>query len=434
MTDEVTLRARRAVDAVWRIESAKIIATLTRKVGDLDFAEDLAGQALLEAIEQWPAVGVPRNPAAWLTSVATRRAIDTWRRQERLDERHAHMARELENDASHFDDPSSDPDRIDDDVLRLMFMTCHPVLGRKAQVALTLRLVGGLTTEQIGSAFLTPTSTVQQRIVRAKKTLTAAKAVFEVPGRNEFAARLSGVLGVLYLVFNEGYAASSGDEWLRPDTSAEALRIARILAELVPNEPEAHGLVALMELTAARFPARTTASGEPILLADQDRTKWDRGQITRGLAALERADAIGRGRGPYGLQAAIAECHARAAEFSDTDWKRIVLLYEALQRLAPSPVVDLNHAAAVSMAYGPGPALEYVDNIVASGKLAGYHLLPSVRGDLLAQLGRIEEARTELLAAVELTRNDRECALLLAKVDDLDRRPLRSDRSDGVVK
>lgn len=420
MTDDAV---RKAVDAVWRIDGAKIVAALTRTVGDLDLAEDVAGQALLEAIEQWPATGIPRNPAAWLTSVATRRAIDGWRRRERLDERYAHFARELENDAHRFDEDGWDPDRIDDDVLKLIFMSCHPVLNRKAQVALTLRVVGGLTTEEIAKAFLVPTATMQQRIVRAKKTLTAAKVVFEVPPRDEFSSRLSAVFGVLYLIFNEGYAASSGTEWMRTDLSSEALRLSRILAELVPGEPEAHGLVALMELSASRFAARTTADGEPILLADQDRARWDRTQITRGLVALVRADDVGRGRGPYGLQAAIAECHARAATFEDTDWKKIVLLYEALQQLAPSPVVDLNHAAAVSMAYGPAPALEFVDNLVASGELAGYHLLPSVRGELLGRLGRTEEARTELLEAARLAGNEREKAVLIAKADALrDRR------------
>ncbi len=416
MTDDAV---RNAVDAVWRIDGAKIVAALTRTVGDLDLAEDVAGQALLEAIEQWPATGIPRNPAAWLTSVATRRAIDGWRRRERLDERYAHFARELENDANRFDEDGWDPDRIDDDVLRLIFMTCHPVLNRKAQVALTLRVVGGLTTEEIAKAFLVPTATMQQRIVRAKKTLTAAKVVFEVPPRDEFPSRLSAVLGVLYLIFNEGYAASSGTEWMRTDLSSEALRLTRILAELVPREPEAHGLVALMELSASRFGARTTADGEPILLSDQDRARWDRTQITRGLVALARADDVGRGRGPYGLQAGIAECHARAATFEDTDWKKIVLLYEALQQLAPSPVVDLNHAAAVSMAYGPAPALEFVDKLVASGELAGYHLLPSVRGELLGRLGRTEEARTELLEAARLAGNEREKAVLIAKADAL---------------
>lgn len=416
MTDDA---ARNAVDAVWRIDGAKIVAALTRTVGDLDLAEDVAGQALLEAIEQWPVSGVPRNPAAWLTAVATRRAIDGWRRRERLDDRYARFARELENDANSFDEDGWDPDRIDDDVLPLIFMACHPVLNRKAQVALTLRVVGGLTTEEIAKAFLVPTATMQQRIVRAKKTLTAAKVVFEVPPREEFPSRLSAVFGVLYLIFNEGYAASSGTEWMRTDLSGEALRLSRILAELVPGEPEAHGLVALMELSASRFAARTTADGEPILLADQDRARWDRTQITRGLVALARADDVGRGRGPYGLQAAIAECHARATTFEDTDWKKIVLLYEALQQLAPSPVVDLNHAAAVSMAYGPAPALEYVDKLVASGELAGYHLLPSVRGELLGRLGRTEEARAELVEAARLAGNEREKAVLIAKADAL---------------
>ncbi|OYD67272.1 RNA polymerase sigma factor [Rhodococcus sp. OK302] len=410
---------RAAVEAVWRIESAKIIATLTRTVGDLDLAEDLAGQALLEAMEQWPVSGVPRNPAAWLTSVAIRRAIDGWRRRERLDERYAYFARELENDASRFDDVTWDPDRIDDDVLRLMFIACHPVLNRKAQVALTLRVVGGLTTDEISKAFLTPKATTAQRIVRAKKTLTAAKVVFEVPPREEFSSRLGAVLGVLYLIFNEGYAASSGTEWMRTDLSSEALRLARILAELVPQEAEAHGLVALMELSASRFGARTTPTGEPILLADQDRTRWGRTQITRGLAALARADEVGRGRGPYGLQAGIAQCHAQAATFEETDWKKIVLLYEALRQLAPSPVVDLNHAAAVSMAYGPAPALEFVDKLVAAGELAGYHLLPSVRGELLGRLGRNEEARAELLEAARLAGNERERAVLIAKAESL---------------
>lgn len=406
---------------MWRIESAKILATLTRTVGDLELAEDLAGQALLEAVEQWPTSGVPRNPAAWLISVARRRAIDGWRRKDRLDERYTHFARELENDASALETETWDPDRIDDDILRLIFVACHPVLNRKAQVALTLRVVGGLTTEEIAKALLISTATVQQRIVRAKKTLTAAKVAFEVPGREEFASRLGGVLSVVYLVFNEGYAASSGEEWMRTDLSNEALRLARILAELVPQEPEVHGLVALMELTASRFGARTDPDGVPILLSEQNRTRWDRGQITRGLASLARADAIGRGRGPYSLQAGIAECHAVAATFADTDWKRIVLLYEALQQLAPSPVVDLNLAAAVSMAYGPVIGLEYVDKLVSAGTLSGYHLLPSVRGDLLAQVGRIDEARIELLEAARLAGNERERAVLIAKAAGLGR-------------
>ncbi|MCZ4080048.1 RNA polymerase sigma factor [Rhodococcus sp. H36-A4] len=419
----MTADVRREIEAVWRIESAKILATLTRTVGDLDLAEDLAGQALLEAVEQWPTSGVPRNPAAWLTSVARRRAIDGWRRKDRLDERYAHLARALDNDASAVENETWDPDRIDDDILRLIFIACHPVLNRKAQVALTLRVVGGLTTEEIAKAFLIPTTTVQQRIVRAKKTLTAAKVTFEVPERAEFAGRLGGVLSVVYLVFNEGYAASSGEEWMRTDLSNEALRLARILAELVPHEPEVHGLVALMELTASRFGARTDPDGVPILLSEQNRTRWDRGQITRGLTSLARADAIGRGRGPYSLQAGIAECHAVAATFADTDWKRIVLLYQALQQLAPSPVVDLNLAAALSMAYGPVIGLEYVDKLVSAGTLSGYHLLPSVRGDLLAQLGRIDEARIELLEAARLAGNERERAVLTAKAAGLGSAP-----------
>ncbi len=411
--------ARRVVEAVWRMEAAKIVAALTRTVGDLDLAEDLAGQALVEALEQWPATGIPRNPAAWLTSVATRRAIDGWRRRDRLDERYAYLARELRNDASAFDRDVWDPDRIDDDVLRLMFVACHPVLNRNAQVVLTLRVVGGLSTDEIAKAFLTRTTTVQQRIVRAKKALTTARVPFEVPEREEFPSRLGAVLGVIYLIFNEGYAASSGGEWIRADLADEALRLARILAELLPDEPEVHGLVALMELTASRFAARATPSGEPILLADQDRTRWNRAQINRGLAALARADAIGRGRGPYGLQAAIAECHSRALTFEDTDWDRIVLIYEMLAQVAPSPVVDLNHAAALSMAKGPAVALEHVDRIAESGALAGYHLLPSVRGELLHRLGRTAEARGELLEAARLTGNERERAVLLAKAESV---------------
>ncbi|MFI6754774.1 RNA polymerase sigma factor [Rhodococcus coprophilus] len=411
--------ARRVVEAVWRMESAKIVAALTRTVGDLDLAEDLAGQALLAALEQWPGTGVPRNPAAWLTSVATRRAIDGWRRRDRLDERYAYLARELRDDASKFDTDAWDPDRIDDDVLRLMFVACHPVLNRNAQVVLTLRVVGGLSTDEIAKAFLTRTTAVQQRIVRAKKALTAARVPFEVPDREAFPSRLSAVLGVIYLIFNEGYVASSGDDWIRADLADEALRLGRILAELLPEEHEVHGLVALMELTASRFAARATPDGEPILLADQDRTRWNRAQINRGIAALARADAIGRGRGPYGLQAAIAECHSRALTFEDTDWDRIVLIYEILARVAPSPVVDLNHAAALSMAEGPAVALEHVDRLAASGTLAGYHLLPSVRGELLRRVGRRVEARGELLEAARLTGNERERAVLLAKAEEV---------------
>jgi RNA polymerase sigma factor (sigma-70 family) len=426
MTDAPTVRnahdttsARRAVEAVWRIESARIIATLSRTVGDFGLAEDLAQEALVDALAQWPETGVPRNPGAWLTTVAKRKAIDGWRRRERYDDRLAVIAHDLEQEQAEATDVSGalpwDPDRIDDDVLRLVFVACHPVLSREARVALTLRVVGGLSSEEIARAFLVPAATVQQRIVRAKKTLAAAKVPFEVPDRSEFGERLSGVLGVLYLVFNEGYAASSGEDWMRPELSREAIRLGRVLAELTPREPEVHGLVALMELTAARFPARLDANGDPVLLADQNRAKWDRGRIARGRAALARADAIGRGRGAYALQAAIAECHAVASSVDDTDWDRIVVLYEALGRLSPSPVVELNRAAAVAMATGPASALRIVDELVARGSLAGYHLLPATRGELLLRLGRADEAKAEFAIAARLAGNDRERAALEAK-------------------
>ncbi|BCN66239.1 RNA polymerase sigma factor [Prescottella equi] len=412
--------ARRSVAAVWRIESARIVATLTRMVGDFGRAEDLAQDALADALAQWPQTGVPANPGAWLTVVAKRRAIDGWRRQERYDERLAAIAHDLGTE----EDPSSDelpwdPDRIDDDVLRLVFVSCHPVLSREARVALTLKVVGGLSSEEIARAFLVPTSTVQQRIVRAKKTLAAAKVPFAVPERTEFAERLGTVLGVLYLVFNEGHSASAGDDWMRPELSREALRLGRVLVELVPREPDPHALVALMELTAARFPARLDANGDPVLLADQDRRRWDRGAITRGRAALARSDELGRGRGAYALQAAIAECHAVAPSVDDTDWERIVLLYEALGRLAPSPVVDLNRAAAVAMASGPGAALEIVDGLVADGRLAGYRFLSATRAELLVRLGRNREARAEFEAAAELTANVRERKRLEDRASEL---------------
>ncbi|WP_353807337.1 RNA polymerase sigma factor [Agromyces sp. SYSU T00194] len=418
MTDATTRRppdeaaARRAVAAVWRIESAHVVATLTRMSGDFDLAEELAQEALVEALEQWPRTGVPRNGGAWLTTVGKRRLIDAWRRRERLDERYRALARDLEQRA---DAPGGDPDRIDDDVLRLVFTACHPVLSREARVALTLRVVGGLTTEEIARAFVVPVATVQQRIVRAKKTLGAAHVPFAVPEREEFAERLGSVLGVLYLIFNEGHAASSGEDWMRPELSREALRLARIVAGLAPREPEAHGLVALMEFTAARFPARVTADGTPVLLADQDRRRWDRGAIARGRAALVRADATGRGRGAYGLQAAIAECHDVAASVDDTDWERVALLYEALGRIAPSPVVELNRAVAVSMATGPATALRIVDELAASGALRTSHLLPSVRGELLARLGRDDEARAEFLDAAARCGNLRERGVLEGK-------------------
>lgn len=400
---------RRTVDAVWRIEGARIVATLARMTGDVGLAEDLAQEAVLDALTQWPESGVPHNAGAWLTAVAKRKAIDGWRRRARLDERYRAIAHDLEEAG----DDAWQP--IDDDVLRLVFTACHPVLSREAQVALTLRVVAGLTTEEIARLLLVPVATVQQRIVRAKKTLSAARVPFEAPEPNDWGARLGGVLGVVYLLFTEGYAATSGDRWIRIELANEALRLGRVLAGLLPREPEVHGLVALMEFQASRFAARTARDGSAILLADQDRSRWDHAQILRGLAALERADAVGRGRGSYGLQAAIAECHATARSVEETDWDRIVVLYEALGRLAPSPVIELNRAVAVSMATGPANALRIVDRLASDGALRGSHLLPSVRGELLAQLGRTEEARSELLTAAGLAANERESAVLRAK-------------------
>jgi len=407
--------ARRRLEALWRIEGARIVAVLARVTGDVGLAEDLAQEAAADALAQWPASGIPANPAAWLTTVARRKAIDAWRRDARLDERHRAIARRLEQEAA--DGTGWEP--LDDDVLRLVFTACHPVLSREAQVALTLRVVGGLATPEIARLFLLPVPTVQQRIVRAKKTLAAARVPFEVPAPEEWGARLGAVLAVVYLMFTEGYAATSGDRWIRTDLAAEALRIGRILAGLVPREPEVHALVALMEFQASRFPARTRADGTPILLADQDRTRWDRAQIGRGRAALARSDALGRGRGSYALQAAIAECHALAPSVAATDWAQIVLLYEALGRIAPGPVVELNRAVAVSMASGPGPALEIVDRLAAGGALRGSHLLPGVRAELLARLGRTNEARAEFAAAAALAGNEREREVLAAKAAGL---------------
>lgn len=405
---------RRTVDAVWRIESARIVATLAKWAGgDVGLAEDLAQEALVEALTQWPGSGVPQNAGAWLTTVAKRRAIDRWRRDDRLAEKYRVLAQELDEP----DDVTWEP--IDDDVLRLVFTACHPVLGREAQVALTLRVVGGLSSEEIARLFLLPVPTVQQRIVRAKKTLAAAKAPFETPEPSEWAERLGAVLGVVYLVFTEGYSATTGDRWVRTELANEALRLGRVLVGLLPREPELHGLVALMELQASRFRARTAPDGSPVLLEDQDRSRWDHGQVRRGVEALAQADALaaaaGRGRGPYALQAAIAECHALAPSVEETDWHRIVVLYEALGRLAPNPVVELNRAVAVSMAAGPEPALRLVDELVARGELTGSHLVPSVRGELLARLGRTDEARSELLAAASLARNDRQRQVLVDK-------------------
>ena len=408
--------AHRAIDAVWRIESARLIAGLARFTRDVGAAEELAQDALVAALERWPESGVPENPGAWLMATAKHRAIDRARRGATLERKHAELGRELaaEPAAAPELDAAIDDD-IGDDLLRLVFVTCHPVLSREARVALTLRLLGGLSTAEIARAFLVPEPTVAQRIVRAKRTLAAARVPFEAPDGAERAARLASVLEVIYLVFNEGYAATAGDDWMRPALCDDALRLGRILAELVPQEPEVHGLVALMEIQASRARARTSATGAPILLLDQDRSRWDRILIGRGLAALDRAERLGAALGPYALQAAIAAHHARARTPGDTDWAGIAALYDALAELAPSPVVELNRAVALGMAFGPAAGLEVVDALVAHGALDGYHLLPSVRGDLLARLGRHDEARVEFERAAALTRNGRERELLLGR-------------------
>jgi RNA polymerase sigma factor (sigma-70 family) len=407
----------RAIDAVWRIESAKLIAGLARMVGDVGLAEDLAQDALVAALERWPQSGVPANPGAWLMATAKHRAIDQLRRRTMLERKHQQLGHELEaqQEAAVPDLDARLDDHVGDDLLRLVFTTCHPVLSTEARVALTLRLLGGLTTEEIARAFLVPTATIAQRIVRAKRTLAEARVPFEVPRGAELAARLASVLQVVYLVFNEGYAASAGDDWVRPALCEDALRLGRILAGLAPAEPEVHGLVALMEIQASRLRARVGPGGEPVLLLDQDRARWDQLLIRRGLAALARAEALGGALGPYALQAAIAACHARARTATETDWPRIAALYDALAQLAPSPVVELNRAVALAMAFGPAAGLELVDALVAAGTLADYHLLPSVRGDLLAKLGRHREARAEFERAASLTRNARERELLLAR-------------------
>ncbi|MEV6770453.1 RNA polymerase sigma factor [Nocardia sp. NPDC051030] len=410
---------REAVAAIWRIESARIVGALARYTGDFALAEDLAQEALAEALVNWPREGVPRNPAGWLLTVGRRRAIDGFRRRAALDERYSVLARELGEDGVG-GDVLWDPDQIDDDVLALMFISCHPVLSREARVALTLRVVGGLTSDEIAKAFLVPTATVQARITRAKKTLGAARVPFRVPSVQERSERLGSVLSVVYLIFTEGSSASSGGDLIRFDLAGEAQRLGRVLAHLMPNEPEAHGLLALLELTAARFPARTGPEGEPVLLEDQDRRRWDRAAIARGRAALSRAGQLGRGLGAYGLQASIAECHAVAASVEATNWERIVLLYEALGRLAPSPIVDLNRAVAVSMAQGPAAALPIVDDLLAVDALPNSHLLPTVRGELLTRLDRPDEARVELERAAKLCANDRERDLLLRKLAALD--------------
>jgi RNA polymerase sigma-70 factor, ECF subfamily len=408
----------RAIDAVWRIESPRIIAGLTRMVRDVGVAEDLAQDALVAALEQWPQSGVPDNPGAWLTAAAKHRAIDHFRRNARLERKREELGREMEEKEMAVPDfAAALDDTVGDDLLRLVFISCHPVLPSEGRVALTLRLLGGLTTEEIARAFLVPEPTVAQRIVRAKRTLAEKRVPFEVPRGEELAARLSSVLAVIYLIFNEGYAATAGDDWLRPALCEDALRLGRVLAELAPLEPEVHGLVALMEIQASRAGARVDAVGAPILLLEQSRAEWDQLLIRRGFAALAKAAELGPARGPYVLQAEIAACHARARAAEETDWARIVSLYEKLGEIAPSPVIDLNRAVAVSMAFGAAAGLELVDTLTAEGALENYHLLPSVRGDLLQKLGRLEEARAEFERAAALTRNARERQLLLARAE-----------------
>ena len=407
----------RAIDAVWRIEAPRLIAGLARMVRDVGVAEDLAQDALVAALEQWPESGVPRNPGAWLMAAAKHRAIDYFRRNKRLEQKHVELGHELE---ARQNSPMADldaalDDDVGDDLLRLVFTACHPVLSTDARVALTLRLLGGLTTEEIARAFLISEPTIAQRIVRAKRTLAKERIPFEVPRGAELAARLASVLEVIYLVFNEGYTATAGDNWLRPALCDEALRLGRILAELASQEPEVHGLVAIMEIQASRSRARVGPSGEPILLLDQNRALWDQLLIRRGLAALDRAEKLGGARGRYALQAAIVACHARAVTPEETDWVRIAGLYQALATLAPSPVVELNRAVAVSMAFGPQAGLDLVEALTSEPTLQGYHLLPSVRGDLLVKVGRVDEARSEFERAASLTRNARERELLLER-------------------
>ena len=407
----------RAIDAVWRIESPRLIAGLARIVRDVGVAEDLAHDALVAALEQWPESGVPRNPGAWLMAAAKHRAIDFFRRNKLLERKHEELGYEMQagREGAAPDLDAALDDDVGDDLLRLVFTACHPVLSTEARVALTLRLLGGLTTDEIARAFLVSEPTVAQRIVRAKRTLARERVPFEVPRRAERAARLSSVLEVIYLVFNEGYSATAGDDWMRPGLCEDALRLGRILAGLTPQEAEVHGLVALMEIQASRSRARVSPTGEPILLFDQNRALWDQLLIGRGLAALARAERLGGAQGPYAIQAAIAACHARARASQDTDWSRIVSLYDTLSQVAPSPVVELTRAVARAMAFGPAAGLELVDALVASRTLSTYHLLPSVRGDLLVKLGRLDEAREEFERAAALTRNARERQLLLER-------------------
>lgn len=407
--------AHRAIEAIWRIESARLIAGLARLVGDLGAAEELAQDALVAALEQWPASGVPTRPGAWLMGTAKHRAIDLVRRRTMSDRKHQEIGRDVERTQDGLDVDLAIDEDVGDDLLGLIFMACHPILSKDARVALTLRMVGGLTTEEIARGFLVPASTIGQRVSRAKRTLAETHVRFEIPSGAERAARLASVLEVIYLIFNEGYAATAGESWVRPALCEEAIRLGRILAELVPAEPEIHGLVALMEIQASRLGARVGPAGEPILLLDQDRARWDRSLIHRGLTALERAERLGGAMGPYALQAAIAACHARAATAADTDWPRTVALYDALAQLVPSPVVELNRAVAVGMAFGPASGLELVDALAPDPSLKAYHLLPAVRGDLLRKLGRFAEARAEFERAATLTMNAVERDLLLRR-------------------
>lgn len=418
-----TTETHRAIETVWRMESAKLIAGLTRMTRDVGLAEDLAQDALVAALEQWPESGVPDKPGAWLMTAAKHRAIDHFRRNTRVEQKHEQLGHEIQEREQSREAALADAldDDVGDDLLRLVFMACHPILAMEARVALTLRLLGGLTTPEIARAFLVPEPTVAQRIVRAKRTLSEARVPFEVPRGDELGARLTAVLRVIYLIFNEGYTATAGDDWMRPALCDEALRLGRILAELMPEEAEVHGLVALMEIQASRVRARVGPGGVPILLLDQDRARWDRVLIHRGLVALSRTEALGGEPGFYALQAAIAACHARARTPDETDWKRIAALYDALVGLSPSPVVELNRAVAISMAFGPAPALEIVDALTRERALDGYHLLPSVRGDLLAKLGRFDEARAEFQRAASLTQNVRERKLLLARAETSER-------------
>ena len=417
MADAAASETHLAIEAVWRIESPKLIAGLTRIVRDVGLAEDLAQDALVAALERWPTSGIPDKPGAWLMATAKHRAIDLLRHDKMLGRKHQELGAQLEarQQSPEPDLDAAIDDPVGDDLLRLMFIACHPVLSTEARVALTLRLLGGLTTDEIARAFLVPETTVAQRIVRAKRTLAEARVPFEVPRGAELAARLSSVLEVIYLIFNEGYSATAGDDWMRPQLCDEALRLGRVLAELAAGEPEVHGLAALMEIQASRVGARTGPSGEPVRLLEQDRARWDHLLIRRGLAALERAEALGGMLGPYALQAAIAACHARAHAPEETDWTRIAALYDALAQLTPSPVVELNRAVAVAMAFGAAAGLELVEALTSEPSLKGYHLLPSVRGDLLGKLGRFEEAGREFERAASLTRNARERELLLQR-------------------